>query len=402
MIARYSPPDSGLPEMAGHQLPKLDVGSSVHGTLVAAMCHVDIIPSAHYPRRQETLRLRNPFITRLRQIVSNIRKTALSAILCGTLLGAAALDAAVAGPKFLYTLHNNQALRGFAITSPTGALAPLSGSPWIVPEFPFLLGMGKGPAGKFLYPVTPDSSVTSGFAVNPTTGALTPVPGSPFPFPPSGVAMTVHPSGKFAYLNAIAYDISPFIVNPTTGALTASGNVASAGVYPRLAIEPKGKCLYALNKGIFFIDDPAKTNNISAFSIDPASASGELTEIPGSPFPTGNNPLYFTFDPSGKYLVVSSTGSTDIRTYQIGPGNCALTQKAILTNATANANSITTTVTAATFFFKSASKTIQRYFVRCTPVSTCSSNSTWTFTGARLTKPLFFSALSDFGSAFSS
>jgi len=254
--------------------------------------------------------------------------------ICGTLLGMSALGAAVAGPKFLYTLHNNQALRGFAITPETGALTPLSGKPRMLPEFPFLLGMGKGPAGKFLYPVTPDSSVTSGFAVNPTTGALTPVPGSPFPFPPSGVAMTVHPSGKFAYLNAIAYDISPFIVNPTTGALTASGNVASAGVYPRLAIEPKGKCLYALNKGIFFIDDPAKTNNISAFSIDPASASGELTEIPGSPFPTGNNPLYFTFDPSGKYLVVSNTGSTDIRTYQIGPGNCALTQKAILTKAT--------------------------------------------------------------------
>ena len=264
--------------------------------------------------------------------MSNIRKTALAAIFCGTLLGTSVLDVAVAGPKFLYTLHNNQALRGFAITSPTGALTPLSGSPWIVPEFPFLLGMGKGPAGKFLYPVTPDSSVTSGFAVNATTGALTPVPGSPFAFPPSGVAMTVHPSGKFAYMNAIAYDISPFIVNPTTGALTASGNVATGGVYPRLAIEPNGKCLYSLNKGIFFINDPAKTKNISAFTIN--QTSGALTEIAGSPFPTGANPVFFTFHPTGKYLIVSSNGSTDIRTYAIDPGTCALTQKAVLTNAT--------------------------------------------------------------------
>lgn len=247
-------------------------------------------------------------------------KTFGSTVLCSALLVAAVLDVASASPKFLYTLHNNQALRGFAINSNTGALTPLPGSPWIVPEYPFNLGMGKGPAGKFLYPVSPDSFVTSGFAVDATTGALTPVPGSPFPFPPNGVAMTVHPSGKFAYLSAIDYDISPFVVNPSTGKLTASGNVATAGVYPRLAIEPNGKCLYSINRGISFTNDPAKTNNISAFTVD--QTTGSLTEIAGSPFPTGNHPWSFTFHPSGKYLLVSSNASADIRSYAIDPSTC--------------------------------------------------------------------------------
>jgi 6-phosphogluconolactonase len=259
------------------------------------------------------------------------RKVTSSAVLCGALLGMSA-QAATAGPEFLYTLHNNQALRGWSINPATGALTSIAGSPWIVPEFPFLLGMGKGPAGRFLYPVTPDSDEIVGFAANPTTGVLTPVPGSPYPFPPAGVAMTVHPNGKFAYLNAIAYDISPFRVDPTTGRLTASGNTATAGVYPRLAIEPNGKCLYSLNKGIFFINDPAKVKNISAFSID--QTTGALTEVSGSPFPTGNYPVFFAFHPSGKYLIVSSSVSTDIRTYSIDPNTCGLTQKAILTKAT--------------------------------------------------------------------
>lgn len=260
------------------------------------------------------------------------KRTVLSSVVCSALLGVGACDVAVAGSEFFYTLHNNQALRGWAINPATGALTPVAGSPWIVPEYPFRLGMGKGPAGRFLYPVTPDSNVTVGFAVDPKTGALTRVPGSPFPFPPAGVAMTVHPNGKFAYMNAIAYDISPYKVDPMTGKLTASGNIATAGVYPRLAIDPTGKCLFSLNKGIFFINDPKKTKNISAFKID--QVTGALTETLGSPYPTGDNPFAFTFHPSGKYLIVSSNVSSDIRTYAIEPTTCALTQKSILTKAT--------------------------------------------------------------------
>jgi len=94
------------------------------------------------------------------------------------------------------------------------------------------------------------------------------VPGSPFPFPPSGVAMTVHPSGKFAYMNAIAYDISPFIVNPTTGTLTASGNVANRRRLSAARDRAEWEVSVFPQQGIFFINDPAKTKNISAFTID--------------------------------------------------------------------------------------------------------------------------------------
>lgn len=260
-----------------------------------------------------------------------IGKTTRSMILCGAAASVIAMNAANAGPKFLYTLHNNQALRGFSINPTTGALTAVAGSPWIVPEFPTLFSMGAAPGGKFLYPVTPYSSVTSGYAVNVNNGSLTAVPGSPFAFPPDGISLAVHPNGQLAYLSATAYEIWPFTVNQTTGKLTASGNVASGGVYPRLAIEPNGKCLYSINRGIFFINDPAKTNNISAFNIN--QSTGGLTETAGSPFSTGNYPAAFAFHPSGKYLVVSSSTSSDLRTYAIDANTCALTQKATLKGA---------------------------------------------------------------------
>jgi 6-phosphogluconolactonase (cycloisomerase 2 family) len=259
-------------------------------------------------------------------------KLIFPAVLGSTVLGLSAITTAEAGPKFLYTLHNNQALRGFSLDPTTGALTVLPGPVADVGELPMLFSMGKAPGGAFLYSVSAYDEVTFGFAVNATTGALTPVPGSPVPFPPDGIAMTVHPSGKFAYLSAVAYDISPFIVNPTTGAITASGNVATGGVYPRLGIEPKGKCLYSLNRGISFINDPSKTNNISAFTVD--QTSGALTEISGSPFATGASPEALAFHPTGKFLIVSSLSQAQLRTYAIDPTACTLTQKATLSKVT--------------------------------------------------------------------
>ena len=94
----------------------------------------------------------------------------------------------------------------------TGALTPLSGSPFCASAGRPLLsrpwGMAADPAGKFLYvsnstPVLNGSSgVTDALAIDSTSGALTVVPGSPFLDADSGF-VTIDPSGKFLY--AIAY-----------------------------------------------------------------------------------------------------------------------------------------------------------------------------------------------------
>ena len=251
----------------------------------------------------------------------NFRKTSLAGVLFGGLLAMSGFGVAFAGAKFLYTASMNQAVRAFAINPTTGALTAVPGDPAIADYIP--LSMSISPDGKFVYTANNESDDISGFAVNATSGALTEVAGSPFAgsWP---IRVIVHPNGKFAYANAYSYDIQPYVRNAATGALIAQGNPGQGGIYSTLEIDPSGKFLYAANAGLSILPDPAKTNNISAFTINPSS--GALMEISGSPFKTGTRPQRLAVDPSGKYLAVSSTDSHDVRSYAINAATGALTQ----------------------------------------------------------------------------
>ena len=64
-------------------------------------------------------------------------------------------------------------------------LTPVPGSPFPAGGNPLSLAFGAG--GKFLYTANPDATnpSISGFSIDPTTGALSPLSGSPFPLPVS-------------------------------------------------------------------------------------------------------------------------------------------------------------------------------------------------------------------------
>lgn len=57
---------------------------------------------------------------------------------------------------------------------------------------------------------------------------------------------------------------------------------------------PPGTFLYVTNAG---------ANTVSAYTVD--SASGALSPVSGSPFPTGTQPMAAAVDPSGKFLFVA-------------------------------------------------------------------------------------------------
>ena len=84
--------------------------------------------------------------------------------------------------KYLYTANSfDNTISAFTIDASTGALTSVSGSPFAtgaVGGFPFALAMG--PAGMFLYTANQGSDNISGLGINATTGALTPISGSPF------------------------------------------------------------------------------------------------------------------------------------------------------------------------------------------------------------------------------
>jgi 6-phosphogluconolactonase len=74
------------------------------------------------------------------------------------------------------------------------------------------------------------------------------------------------------------------VIDPNTGALSAmSGSPFSVpGVAGMLTTDPAGKFLYVRNSG----------NTIYGFTVD--STTGQLTPIPGSPFPSAPYPVMLT------------------------------------------------------------------------------------------------------------
>ncbi len=96
---------------------------------------------------------------------------------------------------FAYTSDGIQ-VWAYSINAATGALTALAGSPFMATGGTLTGGTATGPvgprgmafdsSGKFLYVGNYTAFVISGFAVDATTGALSPVPGSPFAVPNEG------------------------------------------------------------------------------------------------------------------------------------------------------------------------------------------------------------------------
>jgi hypothetical protein len=64
-------------------------------------------------------------------------------------------------------------------------------------------------------------------------------------------------------------------------------------------------------------------NTISGYTIDPAT--GALSPIAGSPFPTGAQPTSVAVDPSGQFADVTNSGDHTVSGYTIDPGTGTLT-----------------------------------------------------------------------------
>lgn len=263
-----------------------------------------------------------------------LMKPALAAALICSTMSLGAVNVAGAAPKFIYTVSTDQAVRSFSVNATTGALLPLPGGIQTVDEFPFSIAASRD--GTLLYSVNPNSNSIAAFKADPLSGNLVQAPGSPYVMPPDSagaVRMVVHPNSKFAYANAQTGDIASFLVNPANAALTPTGNIVSAGISATLHIVSSGSFLYAVNGGLSFLPNPARTNNISAFKIE---TDGSLTELPGSPFATCIGPRRVTSDPAGKFLLVSCTDSKAIQVHSIHADGALATAASALRTGGAN------------------------------------------------------------------
>jgi len=224
--------------------------------------------------------------------------------------------------SYLYVSNfdpSSNSISGFAVDPNSGNLTPLPGFPIATPANPYRLAVS--PSNKFLYLANVSTSSIPVYSIDPSTGALTQITGSPFSAGPGMSWVVLDPSGRFAYVNSSGSNsVYAYTVDANTGALTAvPGSPFVAQRTGRdepgaLAIDPAGKFLFAANY---------RTNTLCVFTIN--ATTGALTQIPGSPFPTGNTPGSGTTDPSGRFFYLTNSYSNDVSAYTIDPNTGALT-----------------------------------------------------------------------------
>jgi 6-phosphogluconolactonase (cycloisomerase 2 family) len=243
-------------------------------------------------------------------------------------IGAAPVTSAVDPTgRFLYVFATNvvngaeeEFLYEYTIDSATGVLASASSSPttWEFGQGILIASIAFNPAGNIAYL----GQVAGGnlgaptlvCAVDFSTGALTQI-GSVQPAT-TGEAnhLAISPSGGFLYsTNTTFSQVDAFTVGfGGAGLSEISGSPYSVPYGPSsLVVHPAGNFLYVTNSNSSFQAPPATgpiDGSIYAFAIN--SGTGALTQVRGSPFAAGINPLSIVVDPTGSFAYWTATSNT--------------------------------------------------------------------------------------------
>jgi 6-phosphogluconolactonase len=233
---------------------------------------------------------------------------------------------------FLYTDDwANGGIDGFSISA-SGALSSISGSPFPLPSgwAPSQVdNIAIDPSGKFLYSPDAASNEIVGFTINGTTGALAPLSGSPFPAGASPEQVVITPSGNFLYAsdgNDPQGGISAYTIDTSTGALTS----IAGSPFPTVA-GGGPDCLVVDSAGKFLFATLPFLNGIAAFTID--SGTGVLTAVAGSPFSpnlAGEFPILYSIalSPSGNFLYAQGSANGEIYGFTVDPSTGVLASMA--------------------------------------------------------------------------
>lgn len=223
--------------------------------------------------------------------------------------------------RFVYTANSDDnSVSMFTINAGTGVLTPTT--PAAVSTLANVstgnesspLAVTVGPSGKFAYAVNEDDATVSMFTIDSATGILTQTtPATVFTGPiPFGI--TVDPSGKFAYVvnndsgSQMPFGVSQYTIDPVTGILTENTPSAiAAGNGPTsVAVDPASKFAYVVNR---------QDDTVSMFTID--SSTGNLAPNSPATIATGAQPFCIVVDPSGKFAYVTNQNSASVSIYTL-------------------------------------------------------------------------------------
>jgi len=219
--------------------------------------------------------------------------------------------------RYVYVVHGDGTkLTAYRIGA-GGALTPLPGSPFAaVPAgFGDFTSAAVDHSGRFLYATDALNEKIRGYALDPVTGAPALMSGSGFPLGNNGDAMTVHPSGRFAYAGAFlgGDGLSGYTVKASTGALSRiAGTPVSVGERPSdSAVDRTGRYLLVANLG---------SNDVSRFSVD--RATGFPTWLGNTA--AGNGPTALAITPSTRFVYVTNGLDGTVSAYALDRSSGAL------------------------------------------------------------------------------
>ena len=268
--------------------------------------------------------------------------------------------------RFAY-VATGQGIYAFRMDSRTGAGSLVFGSPFVTKIAPTTAAAPSSvvvhPSNRFLYAANQNTNTISLFKINSTTGALTEVlPRTALVTSSGGVGlspavMTMDSAGKFLFVgNQVTNDIwvfsigssgalsfvssaqvgaSPagltlaasggflyvpvptfpaiYVFSVSSGTLTQVGSpIIMNGGVGQLGIDPGGHFLYVPNPSL---------NTVTVLKIQ---SDGSLAPGPGL-FATGTTPVAADTNPTGAFLYVANSGSTNLSQFQVDTSTGALT-----------------------------------------------------------------------------
>ena len=215
------------------------------------------------------------------------------------------------GNSLAFAVDQQGTVDGFTLNTSASTFGLISNfSAPTIPQLDFGVGMVVAQK-KFLYAGFGVSTPKQlfGWSINTSTGALTPVSGSPYATPALGSvaatgfpqqSMITNPAGTLLFIAEASTDsIAIYQINGD-GSLTAQAAFSTFPFQPvNMTTDGLGKYLYVTD----VISSHEGTGGIAAYSI---GSSGALTPVAGSPFVLTTPMWQLQGEASGKYLVGTS------------------------------------------------------------------------------------------------
>jgi 6-phosphogluconolactonase len=196
------------------------------------------------------------------------------------------------------------------INDSTGAISLIAQTASVIGTQP--TGLALDPSKKFLYVSngSPANTVSiysiAGDGTLTQTGAAIPVGSGPR-------SLVMDPSGKYLLITN-AFDKNVSVYSVASGALTLVGNSDTVDTPNQLTFFPSGEFVYV----------STSTGFIRAYAFD--SGTGNLTEIPGSPFPSGGGVAGLEVDKSRHFLCAANATDGTVSVFAIDSGSGAIRQ----------------------------------------------------------------------------